>query len=336
MTNSAAAPAPPAVRALALGLLEEEMSARRFTERYRAVIRASVRAFLRWSSRRGSGDPRAVSKKDLCAYFAFLNRETSKRSGEPLSPGVVNGRFAAVTLLYAVLYRAELVTENPCHALDLVRRRAIYHRRPLTRDEIGRFLESLDTANKRGRRDRALFELIYSSGLRVSEAACLKVADIDFGRRLMIVRGKLDRDRMVPVSRVAADFLTLYLGARIDCPDSWVFPGSDGHLTGQHISDLFRDLLRGLGMDAPDISAHSIRHSTATHLLENGASIRHVQELLGHVSIESTVRYTHLMVDNLAKVYRRHHPRERELFEAVDDDYRRRLGTLLAGNRKPG
>jgi site-specific recombinase XerD len=191
-----------------------------------------------------------------------------------------------------------------------------------------------------GLRDRALFELIYSSGLRVSEAAALKVSDIDFERRLMVVRGKFDRDRMVPVSEVARDFLQRFLHDKLERPDAWAFEGTRGatkgrHLRGSSISGRFRILLREFGMDRPEISTHSIRHSTATHLLENGASVRHVQELLGHRNIESTVRYTQVMTDALVMVYRRHHPREHELFEAVDEEYEKRLSTL-AGGRTPG
>src|SRR5664279_2811967 len=102
----------------------------------------------------------------------------------------------------------------------------------------------------------------------------------------MVVRGKFDRDRMVPISEVAHDFLRLYLGERIGDGDAWIFTGYAGpthlrHLTGSSVSERFLTLLRRFEMDKPEISTHSIRHSTATHLLENGASIRHVQELLG-------------------------------------------------------
>ena len=168
--------------------------------------------------------------------------------------------------------------------------------------------------------------------------AGLKVSDVEFDRRLMVVRGKFDRDRMVPISEVAKAFLELHLGERIGNPEDWIFLGfrgprsrgihAPGHVLGTSISERFRYLLRKMNMDKKEISTHSLRHSTATHLLENGASVRHVQELLGHSNIQSTVRYTHVLTDNLAKVFRRHHPREHELFEVIDQTYMDRLARL--------
>jgi site-specific recombinase XerD len=212
-------------------------------------------------------------------------------------------------------------------------------RRPLTRDEITRFLEQLNTGTSQGLKDRTLFELIYSSGLRVAEIAALKVKDINFERREMLVRGKGSRDRLVPFSKVARDFLLLFLKDRADRPEAWVFCGSRGSRTGEHmrsggISERFKTLLRRFEMDKKEISTHSIRHSTATHLLENGASVRHVQELLGHKSIETTVRYTHIQTEGLLKIYRKHHPREHGLYETVDEGYNNRLETILAEQKK--
>jgi integrase/recombinase XerC len=230
--------------------------------------------------------------------------------------------------------------ENPAHGLKLdIPLPGTWRRRPLTREEITRFLENLNPDTLQGLKDRTLFELIYSSGLRVAEVAALAVGDIDFDRRVMVVRGKFDRDRMVPISCVAHDFLVRYLGKRIDSPDAWVFIGSrgprrNGHIASSSVSERFLTLIRRMNMDKPEISTHSIRHSTATHLLENGASIRHVQELLGHRNIESTVRYTHVMVDTLVREYRKYHPREHELFEAVDDEYDRRFNSLLVRKDK--
>lgn len=325
------------VKALGLRLVNEELVSRRYAEGSKAAVVHAITDFYRWASRRGTPDVRSFGKQELEAFFAWLCKQRSKKTGEALKPGTINERFKAVKLLYSCLYRSGVIVENPAHGLALeLPEPKLWTRRPLTRDEITRFLELLDVSTAVGLRDRALFELIYSSGLRVNEAASLKVGDVDFEGRLMVVRGKFDRDRMVPVSEVARDFLVKYLGEKIEHNEAWVFVGSrgptkGGHLCSTTISERFRLRLREFGMDKSEISTHSIRHSTATHLLENGASIRHVQELLGHRSIESTVRYTHVMVDGLAKVYRRHHPREHELFEEVDEDYEARLSRLADG-----
>jgi site-specific recombinase XerD len=326
--------------ALGLRLVNEELAVRRYAEGSKAAVARAITDFYRWASRRGTSDVRLFDKKELEAFFSWLCKQKSKRTGEALKPGTINERFKAVRLLYSCLYRSGAIAENPAHGLALaLPEPKVWTRRPLTREEITQFLESIDVSTAVGLRDRALFELIYSSGLRVNEAASLKVGDIDFEGRIMVVRGKFDRDRMVPVSVVARDFLVRYLSEKIEHNEAWAFVGSrgptkGGHLRSTTISERFRLRLREFGMDKPEISTHSIRHSTATHLLENGASIRHVQELLGHRSIESTVRYTHVMVDSLAKVYRRHHPREHELYEEVDDDYEERL-SRLAGGRGP-
>jgi len=330
-----------AFRELALHYVEEDMSALRLAERSKLMRRNDQAVFLRWLSRRGVSDLRSVGKKELLAYHGHLARVKSKRTGENLAANTINSRFHSVCALFSVLYRAGAITENPSHGLDLdLPLPGGWRRRPLSREEINRFLESIDTDSAQGLKDRTLFELIYSSGLRVAEAASLTVGDIDFERRVMVVRGKFDRDRVVPFSEVAQAFLQHYLKERISCSDEWVFRGNAGAGKGRHIastsiSERFRTLLRRFDMDRKEISTHSIRHSTATHLLENGASVRHVQELLGHRNIESTVRYTHVMTDSLARVYRRHHPREHELFEAVDEAYHKRLDSLLVRHKKP-
>lgn len=327
-------------RVLVERLVEQDMSARRLVRQSRIQVRAAEAEFFRWVSRRHGGDVREIGKQELISYHGYLCARKSKRSGQPLRSTTINTMFHDVCLIFSVLYRQGIIAENPAHSLALdLPKPAGWRRRPMTQEEITRFLENIDAGTKQGLKDRTLFELIYSSGLRVAEAASLKVGDIDFERRVMVVRGKFDRDRVVPVSHVAHDFLVRYLGERIERTDEWVFVGYAGptyarHLTAESVSERFRTLLRRFGMDREDISAHSIRHSTATHLLENGASVRHVQELLGHTSIESTVRYTHVMSDSLARIYRKYHPREHELFETVDEEYERRLDCLLVGVKK--
>lgn len=326
-----------AVKEFVRRLMDEELSGERIKEHTRKMIQKDQEAFFQFLGKR---DIREAEKKDLLAYHQHLCTLRSRKTGALLSHHTIHDRFYNACRLFSLMYRGGLIRENPCHNLKLgsLHREGL-RRRPLTREEITAFLERLETEGSVGLRDRALFELIYSSGLRVAEAASLKREDVNLDRREIIVRGKGDRDRLVPISKLAAAFLELYLANRTD-PDLWVFPGgSRGPKTGGHIkpgtiSERFRELLRRFDMDKKEISTHSIRHSTATHLLENGASVRHVQELLGHKNIETTVRYTHIQIDGLSKIYRKFHPREHELFEAVDEDYYKRLETLLENTKE--
>jgi site-specific recombinase XerD len=328
-----------ALNILTLELSGNEMKGNRLTERSRAARIKAQQEFIDWV-RKKEYALEAMDAAKLREYHRFLCTRPSKRTGEPLAPGTINNLFYGAQSLCSLLYREGIMTTNPAGNLHLsLPERGGMKRRPLTRDEITRFLKRLDTAASQGLKDRTLFELIYSSGLRAVEAAALRVKDINFERREMIVRGKGSRDRVVPFSKVARDFLLLFLKDRADNPDAWVFCGSRGSRTSEHIrsggiSERFKTLLRRFGMDKKELSTHSIRHSTATHLLENGAGIRHIQELLGHKCIETTVRYTHIQTEGLLKVYRKYHPREQGLYEAVDEIYCKRLETVLAGRKK--
>ena len=328
-----------AMLALAMALAEEDMKANRLAA---ATMKGALKAqkeFADWTIKKGYSLA-AMGKAELVEYHTELCHRRSKRNGTPLAAITINHFFHHAVMLFNLLYREEVIKENPAYNLTLgVPENRGIRRRPLTREEITTFLENFDTTTSQGLKDRTLFELIYSSGLRVSEAAGIKVKDIDFERREMIVRGKGNKDRMVPFSKVARDFLTVFLGKRMEDPESWVFPTGWGRLRGNHlkgssISIKFRRLLKRFNMDRKEISAHSIRHSTATHLLENGASVRHIQELLDHESIETTVRYTQLQNDGVFKVFRKYHPREHELFETIDDEYLRRFESLVDGKGK--
>jgi integrase/recombinase XerD len=316
----------------ALALVNDYLDGGRFTESYRRNIQKSQRLFIDWAGRRGKKDPRTITKKDMVAYHTLLSTTVSKKTGRPLTAATVNLYYHGVQLLFSLLYRAGYMTENPTHGLRLtLRDPRVWKRRPLTVDEINTLLENIDTSTGRGLRDRTLFELMYSSGLRAAEACTLKIGDVDIDRRELIVRGKFSRDRVVPMSSVARDFLTRYLGTRINRRDQPVFPGKDPEkpVSPVNISTRFARHLKKLGMKRDDICLHSLRHSTATHLLDNGASIRHVQELLGHSEIGTTARYTHVQTEGLLRIYRKYHPREHELFEAVDADYISRVAGLL-------
>jgi site-specific recombinase XerD len=239
--------------------------------------------------------------------------------------------------MFAALYRAGYLSEDPFHGLQLgVPPDRSFKRRPFTETEMTTLLEQIDPSTHRGLRDRALFELIYSSGLRVSEAAKLTLGDCDLERREIVVHGKGGRDRLVPISEVARDFLLEYAGEKLNRLGEPVFKGTNGKgkgkpMRGQEISRRFHTLLQQFEMDGVGRSAHAVRHSTATHLLDHGADIRHIQELLGHKNIENTARYTQVQTAGLQKIYRKYHPGEHELFETVDNGYLQRLEKLVAG-----
>jgi site-specific recombinase XerD len=300
------------------------MEGNRLADETRAANLCAQKHFLFWAAKRGYL-LRDITGKELRQYHQYLCTVKSKRSNGKLSAKTVHDRFHAVTKLFFQLYREALLERNPVQEVRIapLPREGGNKRRPFTRREINLFLDHFDTSRAIGLRDRTLFELIYSSGLRVAEASKLLVRDIDFSRREMIVRGKGDRDRIIPFSRMACLLLKRYLGDRAGRQNEWVFPGKrkNSHLQGQSISGRFRELLDKRYPGKRELTAHCIRHATATHLLENGASIRYIQELLGHKNIQTTVRYTHLQIDGAFRIYQKYHPREHDLFDRLDRQY---------------
>ena len=178
----------------------------------------------------------------------------------------------------------------------------------LTVEEIDRLIGSIDPATKKGLRDRAILELLYSCGLRVTELCDLKIGDLFFGEGYIRVTGKGDKQRLVPVSDIARDRIQLYLETRHSARsgDDTLFLNNRGtRLTRVMIFTIIRQAAKRAGIDK-HISPHTFRHSFATHLLEGGANIRQVQELLGHENILTTEIYTHLDSTHLRQTVEEH------------------------------
>jgi integrase/recombinase XerD len=184
----------------------------------------------------------------------------------------------------------------------------------LSSDEVDRLLEVREGATPRGLRDRAMLELMYASGLRVSELIGLRLGDVDLGLGVVRVVGKGDKERLVPVGDAAAERLRAYLkdgrprlekGRASDC----LFLGRHGRgLTRQMFWQLIKRVALAAGITVP-VTPHTLRHSFATHLLERGADLRSVQLMLGHADIGTTQIYTHLSRTHLKAVYDKFHPR---------------------------
>jgi integrase/recombinase XerC len=225
-------------------------------------------------------------------------------------------KFSAVRSLFRFLEREGVIQGSPAEEIS-----APKLEKPipgyLTVDDMFRLLERPDGKNALGLRDLAILEILYSCGVRAQELEGLNLSSIDFDQRLIRVMGKGRRERVVPVGRQALRAVEAYLDATKKLrnrtggpsPQSPLFMNfRGGRLTTRSIARIVRRYVKEMGV-AGGISTHSMRHTFATHMLDGGADLRSVQELLGHKSLTSTQRYTHVSLDRLMEVYDQAHPR---------------------------
>lgn len=198
--------------------------------------------------------------------------------------------------------------------------------RTLSEAEVERLLDAARAApGPRGARLVALVELLYASGLRVSELVGLPMAAIGGDSRMLLVRGKGDKERFVPVGDAAAEALAAYLAVRSRFlggarASPWLFPsrGGAGHLTRHRFAQLLKELAADAGLDPAAVSPHVLRHAFASHLLANGADLRSVQTMLGHADISTTQIYTHVLAERLKALVAGHHPLARPTEAGAD------------------
>lgn len=256
--------------------------------------------------RRGKGlhDPASISKNDITAYLADLHRRGLAKSS-------VCRKLSALRAFYRFLRQRKLVAEDPCAALSNPKLPKV-HPKVLNVDQAIHLVESDLTPDPEGLRDLALMEVLYGSGLRVSEALGLDFAHVDLGQHLVRVLGKGRKERVVPLTGPAVERLKRYLeqrGAFGPAPrEQALFLGKrGGRLTRKQADRIVKALAAQSGVPV-SISPHTLRHSFATHMLQAGADLRSVQELLGHSRISTTQRYTHLDLAQIMRVYDASHP----------------------------
>ncbi len=201
------------------------------------------------------------------------------------------------------LVREGKLAENPVARVEGVARATRKLPRTLSAEEVARLLASPDVSTEAGKRDAAFLELLYASGLRVSEAATITVGALDLSRGRVKVVGKGGRERLVPLGMPAREALKVFLGRTKRRPDELVFG-----ITRQTAWNLVKQNAARAGLSQMP-SPHWLRHSFATHLLSGGADIRAIQELLGHAKVTTTQVYTHVSTDRLRAAYRAAHPR---------------------------
>jgi len=272
-------------------------------------------------------DVRDVNPHVITSFFKSLETLITARRKKPFSANSQNTLLATLKQFFRALYVNELILENPFRKVDIRIKIEEKRRVIMTPDEMSRFLDSITLDQPLGLRDRTIFELMYSSGLRASDVARIDREDVNLKEGIILIRqGKGKKDRVIPVHKVALKFLTLFLiESRLKKGPLFYSMYKQARLSSPSINNRFIYWLKKAGMYRCNLSSHCIRHSTAVHLLAGGADLRYVQELLGHESIETTVLYTYELLDNLKKIYKTYHPRENEYFKEVDSEYMKRI-----------
>jgi integrase/recombinase XerC len=254
-------------------------------------------------------DPLRPSHKVVEAFFAVLGQE-----GEP---STVQRKLASVRQFYRYLKKQGVVLSNPFYG---IRGPKLPKKLPdfLTVDEVFALLETKDSDEGFfGIRDKAILELMYSSGLRVSEVASLNLNSLSFEKAEVRVMGKGRKERIVPFGKKAMEALKRYLQVRSEvCKDdrqkALFLNVRGGRLTPRSIQRLVQNSAVTAGLYR-HVHPHTLRHTFATHVLEGGADLRDIQELLGHSRLSTTQKYTHVTLQRLMEVYDRTHPRAKRL-----------------------
>jgi len=277
-----------------------------------AAYGRDLAAFLSWLEKGGVRDFTKVDRGRLTAYFLDL--------ADRLAPRSRARALSAIRAFFRFLEAEKILDHNPAHNFDGPRPPRSLPK-ALGPDDVRRLVTAPDPENLLGLRDRAMFELLYGSGLRVSELLGLTLSQVNLPEAFIKVRGKGGKERLVPVGEVSAHFLARYLQEgrpRLTSPAtrSQVFLNRrGGRLSRQYFWRLLGRYAGNAGLKK--VTPHVLRHSFATHLVEGGADLRAVQMMLGHSSLVTTEIYIKVEPERLSQVHSRHHPRAGALKETA-------------------
>jgi integrase/recombinase XerD len=296
-----------------LRLYRDDLVAR-YSARTVPSFLSSVRFFLGWLEGRGV-ELLEARPQDLLAYQGELLTLSSRR-GKPYALATQHAFLTALKNFYRFLFRRGFVLADPAASLHLPRKDKRLPRVILSRREVLRLLDSVRERSAAGLRDRAILETLYATGIRASELGNLTPYDVDAeGRLLRVVLGKGAKDRVVPLTDKALQAIERYLEqARpklVRGKTAHLFlQARGGKLRRSELARLVAERARHAGI-RKHVTPHTLRHSVATHLLQGGADIRHIQALLGHACLSTTQIYTRVEMQDLRRVIRRAHPRGR-------------------------
>ncbi|MDA7778483.1 site-specific tyrosine recombinase XerD [Gammaproteobacteria bacterium] len=260
-----------------------------------------ISSFAVWVEKYSDIPLAKTTKSNINQYIAHLFKSGLKSSS-------VNRKISTIKSFFIFLLKKKHILLSPVEDIDMVRQEK-YLPVSMSEKEVELLLKSPSLDSFIGRRDRAMIEMLYATGMRISELINLKITDVDCNRLVAKVMGKGSKERLIPYGEIAADHLNIYLQDRKDINSNEIFLSNRGKkITRGAFWNRIKLYLRKENLKE-SISPHTLRHAFATHLLNRGADLRSVQILLGHSDLSTTQIYTHIAKKRLGEILKKHHPR---------------------------
>lgn len=286
---------------------------RNYSDKTVAAHTWALRTFMRWAEERDLRRPEQITKPILESYQRWLYRYR-KADGKPLGVTTQRARLGAIQRFFAWLCKENRLEANPAADLELPRKPQKTLPKALSLDEVHAVLNLPNVTDPLGIRDRTILEMFYATGIRRSELVRVDVEDLNRDTGVLMIRkGKGGKDRVVPVGERVLSWIHRYLEqarplllVRLD-EHALFLTGYGERFSAQYIGNWVRRTMDKAGIDRVG-SCHLLRHSCATHMLENGADIRFIQQLLGHARLDTTQIYTEVSIIQLREVHARTHP----------------------------
>jgi len=260
-----------------------------------------IKGFIKWINKNNKQSLLNIKESSVNQYISYLFSLKLKSSS-------VNRKISSLKSFYLFLLKKKLIRYSPFSEV-ISPKQEKYLPASMSESEVEKLLNSPDASKEIEQRDKAMIEMLYATGMRISELINLRITDIDMNRSVIKVMGKGSKERLIPFGESASEALSNYLKIRKDSPSKEVFISNRGKKISrvafwQRIKVyLLRENLKD------SISPHTLRHAFATHLLNRGADLRSVQLLLGHSDLSTTQIYTHIAKQRLGDVLKKHHPR---------------------------
>lgn len=281
---------------------------RGYSEKTREAYEEDLTNFERFLTESGEDDLLKINHLDVRVYLSYLTDEIYSRNS-------ISRKIASLRSFYQYLLKEEVIKENPFSYVHL-KKKNLKLPRFFYENEMQALFDSVKGEKPLDLRNQALLEVLYGSGIRLSECSNLKLAEIDFDSEVMLIHGKGNKERYAPLGSFAQDALQEYfekgrkvLMDKYHKSHDYVFVNHHGEpITPTGIEYVLNQVIKKSSLDS-SIHPHMLRHTFATHLLNNGADMRTVQELLGHANLSTTQIYAHVTKESLQKNYRSFHPR---------------------------